>query len=306
MNSRGRRLRVALVGAGLVGQAEHAHFLWEERERFELVAVVDASPTVRAGDRGALLGGAAPGGARRARRRRSRRHRLRRARTGSTATSWCRASSRPARAVREAARPLGRGVRRHRRRPRSRRARRPGRLHEAPRSGLPAPARAAAGARRRRAADLGRGERPRPAALRPPPADGDRTRRRAGARSPTPAPARLRAAPRPWARRPAPQQRQAFEGYLSSMVHDVSLVHGLLEQLGVAVPAAAGRRRLVGRRPRRLASAWSLPDDARATLTHHNLPGVNDYRERAHGLLPRPHPRARRSPLRTCATSRRS
>src|SRR3954470_16257321 len=47
MDSRGRRLRVALVGAGLVGQAEHAYYLWEERARFELAAVVDASRTVR-------------------------------------------------------------------------------------------------------------------------------------------------------------------------------------------------------------------------------------------------------------------
>ena len=32
------RLRMGLVGAGLVGQAEHAFYLWEDRERFELVA----------------------------------------------------------------------------------------------------------------------------------------------------------------------------------------------------------------------------------------------------------------------------
>lgn len=41
------RLRVGLVGAGLVGQAEHAFYLWEERERFAFVALADASPTVR-------------------------------------------------------------------------------------------------------------------------------------------------------------------------------------------------------------------------------------------------------------------
>jgi predicted dehydrogenase len=48
-----RRLRVGLVAAGLVGQAEHAFFLWEERERFELAAIADASADVRAavGDR---------------------------------------------------------------------------------------------------------------------------------------------------------------------------------------------------------------------------------------------------------------
>jgi predicted dehydrogenase len=44
----GARLRVGLVGAGLVGQAAHAHFLWDEQDRFELVALADASAAVRA------------------------------------------------------------------------------------------------------------------------------------------------------------------------------------------------------------------------------------------------------------------
>jgi predicted dehydrogenase len=44
----GTRLRVGLVGAGLVGQAAHAHFLWDEQDRFELVALADASAAVRA------------------------------------------------------------------------------------------------------------------------------------------------------------------------------------------------------------------------------------------------------------------
>ena len=43
-----QRLRVGLVGAGLVGQAEHAFFLWEERDRFDFVALADASASVRA------------------------------------------------------------------------------------------------------------------------------------------------------------------------------------------------------------------------------------------------------------------
>jgi predicted dehydrogenase len=42
------RLRMGLVGAGLVGQAEHAFYLWEDRERFELVALADPSRNVRA------------------------------------------------------------------------------------------------------------------------------------------------------------------------------------------------------------------------------------------------------------------
>lgn len=42
-----KRLRIGLVGAGLVGQAEHAFYLWEERERFDFVALADASASVR-------------------------------------------------------------------------------------------------------------------------------------------------------------------------------------------------------------------------------------------------------------------
>ncbi len=41
------QLRVGLLGAGLVGQAMHAFYLWEDRERFAFVALADASATVR-------------------------------------------------------------------------------------------------------------------------------------------------------------------------------------------------------------------------------------------------------------------
>ena len=53
MGTSGTRLRVGLIGAGLVGQAAHAFFLWDDRERFELVALADPSAVVRAavGDR---------------------------------------------------------------------------------------------------------------------------------------------------------------------------------------------------------------------------------------------------------------
>jgi predicted dehydrogenase len=44
----GARLRVALVGAGLVGQAAHVITLADDRARFDFVAIVDPSPTVRA------------------------------------------------------------------------------------------------------------------------------------------------------------------------------------------------------------------------------------------------------------------
>ena len=42
-----QKLRVGLIGAGLVAQAEHAFYLWEDRERFDFIALADASPSVR-------------------------------------------------------------------------------------------------------------------------------------------------------------------------------------------------------------------------------------------------------------------
>ena len=50
-----QRLRVGLVGAGLVGQAEHAFYLWEQRDRFAFVGLADASAKVRT-EVGALYG----------------------------------------------------------------------------------------------------------------------------------------------------------------------------------------------------------------------------------------------------------
>jgi predicted dehydrogenase len=42
-----QQLRAGLIGAGLVGQAEHAFYLWEESERFTFVALADTSLAVR-------------------------------------------------------------------------------------------------------------------------------------------------------------------------------------------------------------------------------------------------------------------
>src|SRR3954452_3905448 len=42
-----RRVRIALVGAGLVGQAGHVISLAEDPDRFELVEIVDPYATVR-------------------------------------------------------------------------------------------------------------------------------------------------------------------------------------------------------------------------------------------------------------------
>jgi predicted dehydrogenase len=42
-----QKLRVGLIGAGLVAQAEHAFYIWEDRDRFDFVALADASSSVR-------------------------------------------------------------------------------------------------------------------------------------------------------------------------------------------------------------------------------------------------------------------
>jgi predicted dehydrogenase len=78
---------------------------------------------------------------------------------------------------------------------------------------------------------------------------------------------------------PDPAQARAFEAFLSSLVHDVSLAHYLLRSLGIAGPlplADAGY--FDGGRG--VSLDWTLPDDGRAHLEHLNLPGVADYRER--------------------------
>jgi predicted dehydrogenase len=80
--------------------------------------------------------------------------------------------------------------------------------------------------------------------------------------------------------RPAtPSEARAFEAYLGALVHDVSLAHHLLAACGVHAPLPlAGAAYFDAGRGVWL--AWSLPDGARAHLTHLNLPGVADYRER--------------------------
>ena len=49
-----RRLRVGVVGAGMIAQVEHIPNLMFLRDRFELVAVADPSAQVRIGDRRSL------------------------------------------------------------------------------------------------------------------------------------------------------------------------------------------------------------------------------------------------------------
>ena len=78
---------------------------------------------------------------------------------------------------------------------------------------------------------------------------------------------------------PDAAQARAFEAYLSSLVHDVSLAHHLLRSLGIVAPLPiADAAYFDGGRG--VSLTWTLPPDARANLEHLNLPGVADYRER--------------------------
>src|SRR5262249_37317335 len=68
-------------------------------------------------------------------------------------------------------------------------------------------------------------------------------------------------------------------GFLSSLVHDVAVVHGMLRHLGCELPAAADHGALFdGGRGVQL--AFGLPGGGRVAMTHLNLPGVPDYTER--------------------------
>jgi len=68
-------------------------------------------------------------------------------------------------------------------------------------------------------------------------------------------------------------------GFLSAIVHDVAVVHGMLLHLGGELPAKAdfGARFDQGRG---VQLGFALPGGGRVSMTHLNLPGVPDYRER--------------------------
>lgn len=80
-------------------------------------------------------------------------------------------------------------------------------------------------------------------------------------------------------RAPSEAETRAFEAYLSALVHDVSLAHHLLASLGMAAPLPLAEAAHFDS-GRGVSMAWSLPGGARAHLTHLNLPGVAEYRER--------------------------
>jgi predicted dehydrogenase len=78
---------------------------------------------------------------------------------------------------------------------------------------------------------------------------------------------------------PDEAESRAFEAYLGALVHDVSLAHQLLRSLGIAVPRPIADAAYFND-GRGVSLAWTLPQDGRAQLEHLNLPGVADYRER--------------------------
>jgi predicted dehydrogenase len=80
--------------------------------------------------------------------------------------------------------------------------------------------------------------------------------------------------------RPArPAEARAFEAYLGALVHDVSLAHHVLGALGYRPPLPIADAAYFDA-GRGVSLSWALHDGARAHLTHLNLPGVSDYTER--------------------------
>jgi predicted dehydrogenase len=74
-------------------------------------------------------------------------------------------------------------------------------------------------------------------------------------------------------------EARAFEAYLSALVHDVSLAHHVLEALGHRPPLPIADATYFDD-GRGVSLSWVLHSGARAHLTHLNLPGVSDYTER--------------------------
>jgi predicted dehydrogenase len=68
-------------------------------------------------------------------------------------------------------------------------------------------------------------------------------------------------------------------GFLSAIVHDVGVVHGMLRHLGGELPTKAdfGARFDEGRG---VQLGFTLSGGGRVSMIHLNLPGIPDYRER--------------------------
>jgi predicted dehydrogenase len=272
------RLRVGLVGAGLVGQAAHAHFLWDDRERFELVALADASPMVRAavGDRYAI----------------PERHASLEGLVGLGLDAVIVAVPDPFHAD-ISVRALEAGLHVLCEKPLALSASECDRI---------AAARDAAG----RVVQVGTMKRFDPSYLRLlellPDDAADVLYLSVEVRDPDQLPfvdhlpmtmaadlepgmgAELRARAADAVRaaaggEPPPGGARAFEAYLSSLVHDVSLLQGVIEHLGGAWAEQADDGAFWDE-GRAVSLSTQLPGGGRAHLMHHNLPGVNDYTER--------------------------
>jgi predicted dehydrogenase len=274
----GRRLRVGLVGAGLVGQAAHAHFLWDDRERFELVALADASAAVRAsvGERYAI----------------PERHASLEGLLGLGLDAVVVAVPDPYHAD-VSCQALGAGLHVLCEKPLALS------LAECDRI---AAARDASG----KVVQVGTMKRFDPAYLRLlellPDEIADVRYLSVEVRDPDQLPfvdhlpmtvasdldpalggelrARAAAAVRDASGGDPPAGgARAFEAYLSSLVHDVSLLQGVLERLGVPFVQQVDDGAWWDE-GRAVSLSTPLPGGGRAHLMHHNLPGVNDYHER--------------------------
>lgn len=274
-----RRLRVGIIGAGLVGQAEHAFYLWEERERFEFAALADASPSVRS-----ALGA---------------RYGIKELHADIGGLLSCRLDAvviaapdpfHPDLAI--AALEAGLHV-----------------LCEKPLALTVAACDRIAAARDRagRVLQVAYMKRHDPAyrrALTLLPARiediklisvevNDPDHEPFVAHLPMTWPTDLPAALREQARAAASAQlaeaagrapdeagaRALGGGFLSALVHDVAVVHGMLRHLGAELPAAADHGALFDD-GRGVQLAFALPGGGRVAMTHLNLPGVPDYTER--------------------------
>jgi predicted dehydrogenase len=81
-------------------------------------------------------------------------------------------------------------------------------------------------------------------------------------------------------REPSAEGARALSGgFLSSLVHDVAVVHGMLDHMGVEFPAQASHGAIFDE-GRGVQLAAGLPGGGRISMTHVNLPGVPDYTER--------------------------
>jgi predicted dehydrogenase len=73
--------------------------------------------------------------------------------------------------------------------------------------------------------------------------------------------------------------RALGSGFLSALVHDVAVVHGMLAHLGCELPACADHGTLFDD-GRGVELGFALPGGGRVRMCHLNLPGVPDYSER--------------------------